>query len=103
MGSKAPRFPWRFYIHAGPALDHSWLTCAEGHDALMQSAHYRFMAEQGLHNALARHPRRTREPRHALLFFIAIYEYTSLKLDAIRALRGRLLATREHEPLCAAA
>ena len=34
MGSRAPRF----YIHAGPALDHSWLTCAEGHDALARSS-----------------------------------------------------------------
>ena len=79
----------RFYIHSGPALDHSWLSCADGYNALLRSAHGRFMAEMGLHAGLARHPQRSRDPNeNDLLYFVALFEYTSFKLGTIAALRS---------------
>ena len=93
----------RVYLYDDPALDHSWLACAPGFDQLMRSAHGRFLAEVGMHRALARSPRRTlllpasppssgsadtshHEP--VVLFHVPVYEYTSWKLGAIRSLRS---------------
>ena len=74
-----------FYVYEHPALDHSWMRarCGSRLNALLMSAHGRLAAEVGLHLNLRDHPRRTRDPESAQLFYIPIYEYVSFKLDSL--------------------
>ena len=64
-----------FFIYEHPALDHSWMEtrCGARLEALLLSAHGRLAAEVGLYRALRDHPRRTRDPERANLFYVAVF------------------------------
>ena len=71
-----------FFLYEHPALDHSWMEreCSARLDALLLSAHGRLAAEVGLHRSLRAHPKRTRKPENADLFYVPVFEYVSFKL-----------------------
>jgi len=70
----------RFYIYEGRDLDFGYLASCAGYDTLLWSAHARLAAEVGLYHVLKSHPRRTRDPKVAMLFYVPVFEYMSFKL-----------------------
>ena len=82
--------PPRFYMYSHPSLDHlSWLPTCPGFEALLSSAHARFMIEVGVAEVLASHPSRTTDPQQAELFVVPVFEYTSFKLGRLELLSCR--------------
>jgi len=69
-----------FYYYADVALDHSWLRGCTGFDAIQQSTRNERMAEVPLSDLLRVHPQRTTDPSRARLFFVPVWEFSSLVL-----------------------
>ena len=86
----------RFYVYSHPSLDHAWLSSCAGFEALASSAHARFQVEVGLSDVLRRHPLRTRDAAQATLFYVPIFEYTSLRLGNIDTSKCAALGARKH-------
>ena len=88
FGSSAPFVPEPlpsrpapyFYYYADGALDHSWLRGCKGFDAIQQSTRNERMAEVPLSDLLRVHPQRTTDPSRARLFFVPVWEFSSLVL-----------------------
>ena len=66
-----------FYMYDAPELNHRWLRHCARFRELRHSSKAENSAEVGLHKVLARHPRRTRNPAEARLFYVPIFEYSS--------------------------
>ena len=86
FGSPAPFVPeaspapFYFYYYADGALDHSWLRGCLGFEAIQQSTRNERMAEVPLSDLLRVHPQRTTDPSLARLFFVPVWEFSSLVL-----------------------
>ena len=85
-GDSARAPPDLFFSYSGTALDHSWLRSCPGFDALENSTATEKLGEVRLSDALATHPRRTRDPDAAALFFVPLWEYVSWAIGDCRGI-----------------
>jgi hypothetical protein len=70
-----------FYMYEEAALNHAFLRHCPRFRELRLASKAENTAEVGLYRALARHPRRTRDPTLARLFYLPIFEYSSNFVD----------------------
>jgi len=69
-----------FYMYTDRALDFGWMHQCRGFDRISQGSQVEWLGEVYLRRSLARHPMRTWDPQAALLFYVPVWEYTSLVL-----------------------
>ena len=70
----------RFYMYTDPVLDFGWMRECTGFDRLRDSARGEGLGEVGLRSALVAHESRTERAAEATLFYVPIWEYTSIAL-----------------------